>query len=113
GRDRRAPAVEQRLPGGGSEDPPSERADPRARPGRARGRAALLRDARGPGKSGADEGGMDLRRRPPVRRGLPTARRRCLPPPADPLASRSFSATKEVAQMTKTLAHCLRRRALL
>ncbi len=71
-------------------DPAPERADPRNRPRRARPGAAVLRDAPGPAAIRADARGMDVRRRPPLDRGIPAARREGLPGGLDSLNSAGF-----------------------
>ena len=83
GRDRRAPAVEQRLARGRPEDPASERADPRHRPGRADPGVAVLLHARGSRPAGPDARGVDAGRRPSVGAGLPDARRASVPASVD------------------------------
>ncbi len=118
GRDRRAAALEQRLPEGRPEDPAPERADPRTRRAtRGVARAAVLRGRSGPRPAGPDEGGNGRRTATIRRRGgtgcwgsrrpgrrchrlKPGSRRRT---PPDRLPSVHSLRPKEVAQRRRRL----------
>ena len=102
-----------------SPDPAAERADPRDCARRGASRCSPFHETlEDPEPPRPDERGVDDRRRPSVGRGLPIARRerfrvrrrRSFIPPSDLIRySRSVPATKEVAQMTKTVFRLRRR----